>query len=97
MSPGLLRVATLSSVAAVVLAPRCRRRFALWWEPSDTDLVGGPSKRFERFRKPTGEARERESTLPSQELPKVVHVVRTALLNHRSSPDSVALSACKVQ
>ncbi|CAE7246736.1 unnamed protein product [Symbiodinium sp. CCMP2592] len=52
-----LRVATRSSVAAAVLAPRCRRRFATWWEASDTDLFGGFSKHFERFRKPAAEAR----------------------------------------
>ena len=99
-SPGpgrAARAAAQSSVAAAVLAPRCRRRFATWWEASDTDLVGGFSKRFERFRKPTAVAREWASMLPSQELPKELHIVWSAPLNHRISPDSAALSACKAQ
>ena len=59
-SPGpwrAARAAARSSVAAAVLAPRCRRRFATWWEACDTDLVGGFSKPFERFWRPTAEAR----------------------------------------
>ena len=90
--PGPLCTATRTCVGGAVLAPSCRCRFAPWCEASDTDLVGGPC-----FRKHTAEARVGRSTLPSQELLKVLHGVRTAPLNPRNSSDSAALSACKAQ
>ena len=70
--PGPWCTATRTCVGGAVLAPSCRCRFdfVLWCEASDTSLVGGPC-----FRKHTAEARVGRSTLPSQELLKVLHVV----------------------